>query len=99
MVRTVEEIPGKCFPEDPFGIAVEDDGIRRLPGLTAREVSFLIRRILSGLFQDVMQAPYSTTTQSLLLRPNTSGEYISSALAGGTTNVPGVVARVMYVYS
>ena len=28
---------------------------------------------------------YSTITQSLELRPNTSGEYISSALAGGTT--------------
>ena len=38
-------------------------------------------------------ATYSTITQSLPLRPNTSGEYISSALAGGTTNVPGVVAR------
>lgn len=36
---------------------------------------------------------YSTITQSLALRPNTSGEYISSALAGGTTKVPGVVAR------
>ena len=42
---------------------------------------------------------YSTITQSLPLRPNTSGEYISSALAGGTTNLPGVVARAMYVYS
>ena len=31
-------------------------------------------------------------TQSLALRPKTSGEYISSAFAGGTTNVPGVVA-------
>jgi len=36
---------------------------------------------------------YSTITQSLLLRPKTSGEYISSALAGGATKVPGVVAR------
>ena len=36
---------------------------------------------------------YSTITLSLLLRPKTSGEYISSALAGGTTKVPGVVAR------
>jgi len=38
---------------------------------------------------------YSTTTQSLALRPNTSGEYISSAFAGGTTKVPGVVARAI----
>jgi hypothetical protein len=37
--------------------------------------------------------PYRITTLSLALRPNTSGEYISSALAGGTTNSPGVVAR------
>jgi hypothetical protein len=36
---------------------------------------------------------YSTITQSLLPRPKTSGEYISSALVGGTTNLPGVVAR------
>lgn len=41
---------------------------------------------------------YSTITQSLLPRPKTSGEYISSALAGGTMNVPGVVARATYVY-
>ena len=38
---------------------------------------------------------YLIITQSLLLRPNTSGEYISSALVGGTTNVPGVVARAI----
>ena len=38
---------------------------------------------------------YFTITQSLPLRPKTSGEYISSALAGGTMNVPGVVARAM----
>ncbi|MGD9092770.1 MAG: hypothetical protein PVF74_07965, partial [Anaerolineales bacterium] len=37
-------------------------------------------------------ACYSTITQSLLLRLNTSGEYISYALVGGTTNVPGVLA-------
>ena len=36
---------------------------------------------------------YSTRTRSLPLRPNVSGEYISSALAGGTTKFPGVVAR------
>jgi hypothetical protein len=38
---------------------------------------------------------YCTTTLSEALRPKVSGEYISSALAGGTTNVPGVVARAM----
>jgi hypothetical protein len=38
---------------------------------------------------------YFTTTQSLPLLPKTSGEYISSALAGGTMKVPGVVARAM----
>jgi len=37
----------------------------------------------------------STITQSLPLRPKTSGEYISSALAGGTMNMPGVVARAI----
>jgi hypothetical protein len=38
---------------------------------------------------------YSTITQSLPLLPKTSGEYISSALAGGTINVPGMVARAI----
>ena len=38
---------------------------------------------------------YSTINQSLALRPKTSGEYISSALAGGTTKRPGVVARAV----
>ena len=36
---------------------------------------------------------YSTITRSLAPRPKVSGMYISSALVGGTTNVPGVVAR------
>ena len=35
------------------------------------------------------------TTLSVPPRPNVSGEYISSAFTGGTTNVPGVVARAM----
>src|ERR1041385_5989831 len=39
----------------------------------------------------------STTTDPVL--PNTSGSYISSALAGAVTNVPAVVARTMYVNS
>lgn len=37
---------------------------------------------------------YSTLTKSVPVRPKVSGAYISSALAGGTTNCPGVVARV-----
>ena len=37
---------------------------------------------------------YSTFTKSVPVRPKVSGWYISSALAGGTTNWPGVVARV-----
>ena len=36
---------------------------------------------------------YSTTTRSPPERPKVSGVYISSALAGGTTKSPGVVAR------
>ena len=36
---------------------------------------------------------YSTTTMSVPPRPKVSGAYISSAFGGGTTNVPGVVAR------
>lgn len=36
---------------------------------------------------------YSTNTRSPALRPKVSGMYISSALAGGTTKLPGVVAR------
>ena len=39
--------------------------------------------------------PHSMMTRSLLLRPKVSGAYISSALAGGTTKVPGVVARAV----
>jgi len=39
--------------------------------------------------------PYFTITISLPLRPNTSGEYISSAFAGGATKVLGVVARAI----
>ena len=34
-----------------------------------------------------------------LATPKVSGAYISSALAGGTTNVPGVVARAMVVFT
>jgi len=41
------------------------------------------------------RAFYCTMTTLLPLRPKTSGEYISSALAGGTTKRPGVVARAM----
>lgn len=36
---------------------------------------------------------YSTITRSVALRPNVSGAYISSTFVGGTTKVPGVVAR------
>jgi hypothetical protein len=36
---------------------------------------------------------YSTIIRSVALRPNVSGAYISSALAGGATYCPGVVAR------
>jgi hypothetical protein len=36
---------------------------------------------------------YSTMTRSVAPRPKVSGAYISSAFGGGTTNVPGVVAR------
>jgi hypothetical protein len=44
---------------------------------------------------DLINTYHFTITQSLPLRPKTSGEYISSALAGGTMKVPGVVARAM----
>jgi hypothetical protein len=45
---------------------------------------------------DVVVHRYSTITRSLAPRPNVSGMYISSALGGGTTKLPGVVARAMY---
>jgi len=38
----------------------------------------------------------SITTVSVPPRPNVSGAYISSARAGGATNVPGVVAVATY---
>jgi hypothetical protein len=42
----------------------------------------------------VVQPPGAvTTTTSPAARPNVSGSYIISARGGGTTNVPGVVAR------
>ena len=40
---------------------------------------------------------YWMIMRSVPVRPKTSGEYISSALAGGTTNSPGVVAVASYV--
>ena len=40
-------------------------------------------------------ASYSMTTRSVAPRPNTSGEYISSALGGLAVKVPGVVARAV----
>jgi hypothetical protein len=54
-------------------------------------------KITIELFKKTALA-YWTITMLLPLRPKTSGEYISSALAGGTTKRPGVVARAVYVY-
>src|SRR5262249_26010481 len=52
---------------------------------------------VGGDEREGVEAPlHSTTTLSPPLRPNVSGLYISSALVGGTTNVPGVVARATY---
>src|SRR5438105_950646 len=42
---------------------------------------------------------YWMRTRSVAVRPKFSGEYISSALAGGTMNSPGVVDRQTYTYS
>ncbi len=65
------------------------------PGIRLRDRLFLASGFVTFDFLPQAFILYSTTTQSLPLLPNTSGEYISSALAGGTTNVPGVVARAM----
>lgn len=49
---------------------------------------------LSGPNPCIARASFHwTTTRSDALLPKVSGWYISSALAGGTTNSPGVVAR------
>ena len=61
-------------------------GARRVNTGTAASVE------LFGVNPNSHSSRASTTTQSVPLRPNVSGAYISSALAGGTTNVPGVVA-------
>ena len=61
-------------------------GARRVDTGTAALVE------LFGVNPNSHSSRASTTTQSVPLRPNVSGAYISSALAGGTTNVPGVVA-------
>ena len=45
------------------------------------------------LLQPAFALPYLITTLSVPERPKVSGAYISSALDGGTTNSPGVVAR------
>src|SRR4051812_38898896 len=45
-----------------------------------------------------LHGPFGVTTNvPPSLRPFTAGLYISSACAGGRTNVPGVVARATYV--
>jgi hypothetical protein len=73
----------------PLGISTLDDAAGAMPHFPASEPAWKMERY---------DLAYSTITQSLLLRPKTSGEYISSALAGGTTNIPGVVARATYEY-
>jgi hypothetical protein len=42
---------------------------------------------------DLQAVGHSTMSLSPGPRPKVSGEYISSALGGGTTKMPGVVAR------
>ena len=49
-------------------------------------------RLCDGLV-DGSSTASQTMTRAVALRPKTSGENDSSARAGGTTNVPGVVAR------
>ncbi len=58
------------------------------PDIAGLSIKFLV-----DLMKVATWMIYSTITTSLPVRPKTSGECISSALAGGTTKVPGVVAR------
>jgi len=55
-----------------------------------------LRQLLPTARTTSPRRSYSTITRSLALRPNVSGMYISSALVGGTTKVPGVVGRATY---
>lgn len=68
---------------------------------TAKDITFEFvekkaRFFTSGLkinIRVLQTTNYSTFTKSVPVRPNVSSWYISWALAGGTTNWPGVVAR------
>lgn len=53
----------------------------------------LIKSLVGGSRVGSRLDAYCTTSRSLPARPKVSGWYISSALVGGTTKVPGVVAR------
>src|SRR5262249_55529944 len=71
--------------------ATRADGIDARLGESGRGLVAVATAHVSPLYRS---AVYSTTSLSPALRPKVSGWYISSALAGATTNVPGVVARV-----
>src|SRR6185503_2302453 len=70
-----------------------DDAQRQARPLGRARVSFARRPPRRGSGAEGPLNRYSTTTRSLAPWPKVSGLYISSARGGGTTNVPGVVAR------
>lgn len=80
----------------------ESQALQASPGAQKRKTTDLKRSGSTGLtivcipsnWQDFgwCGEAHSTTTISPAERPKVSGEYISSALAGGATNRPGVVA-------
>ena len=67
-----------------------------------RELARLLHEINTGAYVEPSRMTLSDYLDRWLedyARPNVSGMYISSAFGGGTTNVPGVVARATYSYA
>jgi hypothetical protein len=97
----IDEHTGKPVPD---ALCLDyRDGDRRYVMTYSRQHKFVSREFLRArtgatYFRTVrctwVTRSYSTITRSVALRPNVSGAYISSALAGGATYCPGVVARV-----
>ena len=83
-------LPSLFEPELCFSATRIDTTVSILVA-TALTILQFVARVLYFFYAP--PAYHSTITRSLPLRPNTSGVYISSALAGGTMNSPGVVAR------
>src|SRR5262249_40812758 len=100
-VTIVVRDPGPGFDPDPGRgrEPVFSPRARPLPDRAADGRGVVRARGHRDPHAEGLREPYSTTTRSVAPRPKVSGWYISSAFGGGTTKVPGVVARATYAYS